>query len=128
MKLEMHAVPEMTIEEFAELHNLTMDVTERGTEDIEFCRKCHGGTAWRYYAEFRHCEILDGHFLLSVCGNGNTPEKAMRDYARRISEQRLVIGAYIPKRKEIDVPRLVTANQRDNEEAAYQNNLVNQER
>jgi hypothetical protein len=58
----------------------------------------------RWTAQMEHSEVKTGNFLSSQYGEGKTPEEAMKDYARNIRGQHLVIGAYSDDRKEFIVP------------------------
>lgn len=99
MKIDRKDVPSMTIEQFADSYNLTMKVCERRVP-ID-----HPS---RYYAHFESCEVMsDDGFIFDEFGNGVTAEKAIADYADRIQLKSIVIDAYTPERREIDVPRLV---------------------
>jgi len=100
MKIERVLVPETTIEVFAELHGLTMCVSERGEASRNY-------TGYRYSASFRSVEIRSGGCLISLSGNGNTEEAAISNYAQAISEKPLVIDAYKKTRKELDPVRFV---------------------
>ena len=97
MKIKREDVPSMTIEQFADAHNLVMEVRER--------RRPEGDPA-RYYAHFENCEIGGDGILRGAFGDGRTPEDAIANYAAEITLKRIVIGAYTPERREIDVPRL----------------------
>lgn len=99
MKIKRIDLPTSTIEEFADLHGLTMVVTERDSPT---------GSPMRYLAAFESCEVKDECMLISAYGNGPTPEAAIADYAPRISMKTLVFNAMSPLyRKEIRTPRLV---------------------
>lgn len=91
-----------TLESFADRHDLTMEVNERsaGTVAIPW------NPSFRYYAAFRRCEVKKGAFLCGEFGNGETPDAAIASYAKRISEQVLVLNAYGPDRREFIVPIL----------------------
>lgn len=102
MKIKEFLIPEQTIEEFADDHNLVMELHERPSEIM------HKMDISRYYASFSHAEIKKGSMLCSAPGNGDTKEDAISAYASIISEQRLIINATKPNRKEINVPRLIT--------------------
>lgn len=97
MKIDLIPIPEMTIEEFAEFHDLTMEVRERPYPE---------GDSGRYYAAFNGAHVLAGPFLRGVFGNGATPEEAIKDYARKINLARLVWNPERPDRRELTVPRL----------------------
>ena len=105
MKIEINEQPRMTIEEFADLHDLTVDVNERTPSMM--------GDRWteesRYYAQFRDSEIKEGRMLAGTYGNGCTPEQAISDYASEISEKLLVLHAFShsQERREIWVPVLI---------------------
>ncbi len=106
MKIENSLVPEMTIEAFADQHNLTMQVRERGVNSLRFCKE-HHGTSYRYLAHFKNCEVSEGGCLKSAHGNGHTQEEAIADYAKEISEQYLIFDAFTNNRREIKAPRFI---------------------
>lgn len=95
MKTVIEAVWRPTIEEFAEKHDLTMKVSERGL---------HVRHPHLYYARFEGAEVKDGCILCSAYGNGHTPEEAIADYANEISGKLLVFGAFSDLRREIQAP------------------------
>ena len=97
MKTIINRVLEMTLEEFAEKEGLTMEVNERS----------NAHPIAPFYASFRYVEVQLGCMLKHVTGNGSTPEEAIRDYAKRISQQPLVIDAYKKSRREINAPRII---------------------
>jgi len=101
MEIKRNFISRMPIEDFADMHGLVMEINER--------RNAAANRLHRYYANFQHTEVKDGGFLCSAFGNGNTPDEAVADYAREISEKRLVLNAYTPDRKEIDAPILTEA-------------------
>ena len=84
----------VTLEEFAERHNLKMIVKERS----------HIESPTRFYAYFDGAEFKDKSFLISMYGNGSNEQEAIYNYAREISGKLMVIGAYTDNRKEILVP------------------------
>lgn len=98
MKTVINRVPEMSLAEFADQHDLTLEISERR----------HPGLP-RYYAAFQRCEVMEDHCLVGVHGNGQTPEDATADYALRISLTRIAVNAYREDRREIEVPRLKEA-------------------
>lgn len=103
MKIIRKPVLTMTLEEFAEEHDLTLEVVERG---IDF-----RDTDARYYADFVGCEVKKNGILLSEFGDGATEEGAIANYASVISGKTLVLGAFTPERREIQVPILVFTTQ-----------------
>lgn len=96
MKTIIKRVPVMTIEKFADQHNLEMEVNERNEPE---------GSPSRYYAHFKHAEVKEGRILCGTYGDGATPKEAITNYAPQISLKLLVIDAY-GDRREIQVPRL----------------------
>jgi hypothetical protein len=94
-----HAI-RMTLKEFAELHDLVMEVGERprwGWKD----------DSSRWHAGFRRTEVKGDGVLIGVSGNGPTPEGAIADYASKLPGETLVIDAYTDRRREILVPDLI---------------------
>lgn len=105
MKYTLHAVPTQTFEAFVNEHGLEIEVKERGSETL----KCSWiGPDSRYHASFAsHCEIIRDGMLSSAYGNGPTPEAAIEDFAKELSEKRIVFDAYRDTRREIKCPRFV---------------------
>jgi hypothetical protein len=99
MKIEVVPIPTMTIQEFADREGLTMEVKERGSDRIS------NATPW--FATLKGVDVIDGIMLGAAWGNGNTPDQAIADCVRNISEQRLVFGAYTDSRREIQAPRFL---------------------
>lgn len=58
----------------------------------------------RWHASAKGLEIMDRGFLTSSAGNGNTPEDALRDYARILAGKRVVVNAYRNDRIEVQCP------------------------
>ena len=99
MKIERNFIPEMTLEEFADKYDLTLEINERSSE---FPKEI------KYYAKFKHVEIKDGSCLRGTFGNGTTEYEATINYINEISETCIVVDAMNSKlRREIKVPRLV---------------------
>lgn len=90
-----------TLESFADMHDLEMRVVER-PQPPRWAGS--GGALPKYYAHFRHVEIVSGGMLISSAGNGATPDEAIADYARVIAGQRLVYRAGTPERREFQAP------------------------
>ncbi len=97
MKKTVKNIPQCSIEQFAERHDLEMEINERPTAI---------GDPSRYYANFKGASTKGNHVLISDFGNGATPEQAIAEYAARISLKTLVFGEYSKDRTEIRVPRL----------------------
>jgi len=92
-----------TLVEFGDKHGFELIVNERGNDRSRGVE--------RYYASFKDVEILDKGMLIGAVGNGNTPDEALYDYAKRLAGRKIVfkawanVGQTIPSdRKEIDVP------------------------
>lgn len=83
MKIVINTLNKSPIEKFAKEHDLVMEVFERG----EMFK--HRG---RYYALFSGCSVNDSGVLLEEYGEGDTPERAISDYAKRISGKDLFAG------------------------------------
>lgn len=95
MRIKRNFQPRSTIEQFAEMHGLTMEIRER-SKDL-----------WgngRFIASFEHCEEKGDGVLIGAYGNGNTEEEAIEDYGRRISGKMIVLNASTQVRKEMRVP------------------------
>ena len=93
--------PRVTIEQFAEEHNLVMVVQEPvspGSPGLDGCFSAH----------FKGVEVAIGGFLYSIYGHHVTEADAINEYAKQISRQtiRLTGG------KRIDVPELVVYHHR----------------
>lgn len=99
MKIIRNEIPRMTLQEFADKHDLTMVITERNPI-------MHHNLP-SYYCRFQNCEIKENSTLSSVAGNGSTEADALADYAAKISGRYLVFNAYQDSRKEVQCPILV---------------------
>ena len=93
--------PRVTIEQFAEEHNLVMVVQEPvspGSPGLDGCFSAH----------FKGVEVAIGGFLYSIYGHHVTEADAINEYAKQISRQtiRLTGG------KRIDVPELAVYQNR----------------
>lgn len=98
MQIIMNTVSRMTLQGFAEQHNLVMEINERDPNE-------HPNLP-RYYASFEHCEVKGDGVLIGEFGNGETPEEAMENYAKRISNKRLVLLIPGKDRFELKAPML----------------------
>lgn len=99
MKIVSTLIPESTLTNFATLHHLTLEMHERSQKLTDF-------TGFRFYCSFKNAEVGDRGLLKGAFGSGHTKEEAMIDYAREISETELIIGAFSPERRTLQVPRL----------------------
>ena len=100
MEFNIERIPKMTIEEFADKHDLTMTVRERPTAST---------VDNRFYASFDSVELKGDGVLVSSFGNGATPEEAINNYATEIHLQVLVVDAMKPSRREIAKTRIKEA-------------------
>ncbi|MBK6942517.1 MAG: hypothetical protein IPH13_20265 [Planctomycetes bacterium] len=82
MRIERTELARSTLEEFADKNDLVMEISERTPNHWP---------ASRYYARFRHAEIVDGQRLISSFGNGASEEEAIEAYMREISGRRLKV-------------------------------------
>ena len=97
MKIEFEPSdnPVMTVEGFADKHGLVMRIREYTERKPPFC------------ASFKCCEVKEGSVLGSEYGEGETPEEAIKDYAKKISGRHLVYLPYSDtERKDLFVPFL----------------------
>jgi len=89
----------MTIEELGDVLDLQLRIIR------------YPGQNNRYSATFDHAEIKANKHsavLISMYGNGITPQSAIIDYTEQISGKWLVIGASSNKQREFGVPKLTT--------------------
>ncbi len=98
MKIERIEIERTTIEDFADKHDLIMEVRERALPN---------NSRMRYYAYFKHSETKEGCILSGTYGNGHTPEAAIENYAHELEHKLLVINSMSYNRREIEVPRLI---------------------
>ena len=97
MKIERNYIKkEMNIEDFADKHNLIMEINERSP----------GHDGLRYYAHFKRVEVKKGVFLVGVHGDGVTPEYAINNYAELISGKTVVYNPWRKGSKTLEVPIL----------------------
>lgn len=99
MKVIIKKALRMSLKNFAEKHNLTLEITERQENRGHACYE-------NYYCRFKSCEVKQGSILSSVFGNGESPHEATKNYASRISNTLLVVNADSRARREIVVPIL----------------------
>lgn len=102
MKIIVNRFKIMTLEEFADLHGLVMEVNER---DVKLEDNKNKG---RFYARFQSCEVARNACLFGVSGEGHDVQSAILDYVDQIVGRKIVFDAMSStKRKEIQVPVLV---------------------
>lgn len=98
MRIETYYREQITLSDFADKHNLILEIHERLPQNMR------GGD--RFFAFFSHCEVKENNCLISVHGNGSTPDKAIFDYTTEISGKLLVVRARTEERCEIKTPLL----------------------
>lgn len=91
--------PMVSLSDFTKKHGLEMVVTERPLGDFARNRSLP-----RYYANFRNVDLKQNCTLYGFYGNGNTPEEAIREYAKGILGEWLIVNAAGPDRREILAP------------------------
>lgn len=99
MKVIINELDRVNLEDFANKHNLVMQVSER-----DMAAQAMGMS--KYTAKFKGVEVKSGLTLEGAYGNGMTPEDAIKDYCSEISGEWIVINAYGNDRKMICVPHL----------------------
>jgi hypothetical protein len=77
---------------------------EREQLDVECRERPKRYRLPRWYAAAKGVDVRDGPFLVSLHGNGATPDEAVADYARQLAGQRIVIGASSRDRREVQAP------------------------
>jgi hypothetical protein len=98
-KITINRIPEMTIEEYVETHDLEMVVNERPVRADDPCR---------FYASLIQCDVKQGNMLLDATGDGSTPEQAIKDCGRAINLKTVVFRARsLTDRREIQRVRII---------------------
>lgn len=100
MEIVEYNIEDLSIDEFADRHGLTMTVRERSPKYMrtEDCR---------FYASFDYCDTIGDGVLIGTFGNGATADAAIANYAKDISHERIMVKKPpIRERVEICVPRL----------------------
>ena len=88
MEIKRNFEPEMMLQEFADVHGLTMEVNERSYPDLP-----------RFHARFEGVEIAA---VRGELGSGETEEEAIEHYRKVIQNKLLVYRS----EKRVQVPRL----------------------
>jgi hypothetical protein len=101
MKIIIDEQPRMSLEKFGDLCDLTLRITERPGNLTNLTR---------WYASFDHVEIIRKGMLHSVWGGGDTIREAIENYVENLSNERIVIKAASPDRREVRVPKLTIGN------------------
>ena len=72
-----------------------------------FGKEVHGYELERFWADIPSCEIKNGAILESPGGNGETPDEAIEDLARELSNKHLVFHAMLKSRVEIHTCQII---------------------
>ena len=86
MKIESQVWYGTEIEQWADHHNLEVECGERSLDLRQSMRLS------RYHVAICGVEIVEGSFLKTTHGNGETVEDALLDYQRELSGQRVKIN------------------------------------
>jgi hypothetical protein len=89
MKIKFERLPTAHIEDFADEHNLTMvikPINSKLLRDFSFSARFENVNVPAYVYNISRTGRINGCF-----GLGNTPDEAIKDYAKRLSKQILVI-------------------------------------
>jgi hypothetical protein len=106
MKVLRSAPNRMALEEFAEKHDLVLEIHERTRTELHPDFELESN---RFYVCFKGVETKDGPILSSAHGNGATEGMAMQEYAAKISGKLLVVDSFTKKRREFYAPELFVA-------------------
>jgi hypothetical protein len=87
MKIELHELPRMSLQAFADQCDLVMVIHEEPRSKYPHW---HGDRV--YLARFKGCSARQDQLLVPCYGMRETKELAMRDYAEKISNLTLEIG------------------------------------
>jgi len=101
MKIKRNLIERIDIADFAERHDLTIVVRERGYNDMVAFNVKHA-----FYAYFEGAEVKEGCCLVSSYGDGADEDDAILSYAQSISDKTLVFNAFGKDRREIKTPYL----------------------
>lgn len=93
----IESIPEMTLTEFAELHELDLVCSERPLPI---------GDPSRYYCRLKNIEVRGDGVLISTFGNGATPEEALFNAAKEYSLKRLIKHGNTAIEAELPVTRI----------------------
>jgi hypothetical protein len=89
----------VSVEAFADENGLEMEVNEREPHLL-----AGSPSLSRFYASFHRAEVKAGGILASPSGNGKTIKAAIKDYAKQIQGQILVVNAYASASKDPLLP------------------------
>jgi hypothetical protein len=97
VKFKDETFPEVTLDDFCEVHGLVVVVRERPGEVGDR----------RYYAT---CDDVDlwvpDNILESAMGNASSKEEAVRNYAAKLAGRKIVVGPLGPTPVELQCPNV----------------------
>lgn len=89
MKINRNTLKRPTLEEFADKHDLTLEIGERPKE--------YGLP--RYFAYLKDVYLDEGCVVVGTSGNGDDEQSAVQDYVKRLNGQLLTIRPFDPSRR-----------------------------
>lgn len=108
MTVEIHDIPEVTIQDFAKRRGIWIQIRERRPSVVQEL-----GESFRFYATFKpsvQTKVCPEHpVLCGVTGNGRTPQEALEDLCRSVEGKYLVIDAFSSGRIEFYAPEKLVA-------------------
>lgn len=81
MKIQRFPIETVSLEDFADKHNLTMEVRERDDGS--------------WYAKFEDVYVVGNVVLVSAFSNGTTEFEAIENYAKEISKTTIRVGLLV---------------------------------
>ena len=99
MKIIKRFFKSRSLKDFADEHGLTMKLRQEWNSDH---KPTYEHSWWATFEPHVQKKYDD----MPVCGVGRTEKEAMRNYAWKLSEHRLVIGGYSKDAIEVDCPVL----------------------
>ena len=98
MNITENLIPEMTLEKFADEHDLEFEINERNVPKND---------PMRFYVNFKGAWISEPGVFCGASGDGNTKEEAIKNYKNRISNSCLVFHPNCSNEKRIHVPHII---------------------
>ena len=98
MKITENLIEVMTLDEFADKHDLEFEINERNVSKND---------PMRFYVNFKSAWLKEPGVFCGASGNGATKEIAIKNYKQRISNQCLVFNPNCKNEKRIYVPCII---------------------
>ena len=86
MKMEIRRLPRQSIESFASMNDLTMNVHERREKTLP-----------KWFCYFSEVEVKRNSVLSMECGEGATIKEAIEDYCKNLSFKHVICRATDPE-------------------------------